>query len=80
MNNTEQTELLIRIDERLDSTQKTVGEIKAELNMLTTEKEKVTRHDEKLKTHGKLIWLTIAGVFSIAAKLVYNFISGGSTP
>ncbi len=73
MNNQEQTELLIRIDERVDATKHTLEAMKKERAI-------ITRHDEKFKTHGKLIWLTIAGVFSIAAKLIYNFISGGNTP
>lgn len=59
----EQKTLLIRMDERL----KTVAEI---LEGRQTCHDKVLTHEERLKTHGKLIWGALGGVGTLAIGLI----------
>ncbi len=78
MNPEEQTELLIRIEERVKG-------ICIKLDLMSNSRDMLITHDEKLKTHTRMIWGALSGVGTLAVGLTIlalqiMFTGGKTTP
>ena len=63
----EQAELLIRIEER-------VKNICIKLELMSKDRIMLYTHNEKLKTHSKMIWGALSGVLGLATGLMLLFL------
>ena len=61
----EQTELLVRIEERMKG-------ICVKLDLMINDRIMLITHDEKIKTHSKLIWSVVLGLVGLSLKVLFS--------